>query len=752
MRSIVVALSMLAVLAIPSEASAKCPKPAKPAKEKHDNGALRSVSCRLADGSKHGEYEEWAANGTVVARGSFDKDKRVGDWKTWYDNGERKEECAYKRGERHGECSEWHSTGKQKSISEWNDGRRDGPWKLWNKEGVLLEDGAYVADFSQTGLDHRHGKLTRYYDTGEKKSEEVYDHGDASGPWVEWYKNGVVMRLGEKRGDRFSGLVEEWHDTGRKSMSGTYREGLLTGEVTFYARSGRLLEVANYREGGRHGLAKVYNVDGNETVIQCYQYGERQWVTDEVSKASGLECPDPFAVVFRPEIQSGRDFSEGYAAVNIGGKWGFINDSGGIAIAPQFQDVRYFYRGVAGVTSDGKTWYAIDKTGTKAQGARVPSSSSRGSSGGIVRAVRGGKVDYLKRGKSLWASTENLTATSPAYFRVQKDGKWGYIDAGGAVKIPMKYEYAGEFSEGLAAVGSGGRIGFVNAAGELVIPARYQRARPFHCGLAVVAEFDGKSHYIDRHGLPVSATEFAELNDCSDGLARVKVDQNYGFLHASGRLMISPRFDDIQDFEGGLAAVPLDHQYIDRTGRSVFTGVVSMSPFSEDVAIVNRRDEEGDHYGVLSRSGEFTVFESEVKRTDEPTFGAFSSGVAQIRVKAGVGYVSTAGKTVVEPKYLDGRDFHDGLVATKLQSGWGFIDKSGAVVIEHSFAEVGDFSGGVARASDGKSWGLINKKGAWIVEASYDSVEDMKDGLVRLGKGDAYSYVNASGKVVWPAK
>ena len=138
---------------------------------------------------------------------------------------------------------------------------------------------------------------------------------------------------------------------------------------------------------------------------------------------------------------------------------------------------------------------------------------------------------------------------------MKKDDKWGYIDAAGAEKIGFEYEYASDFSEGLAAVGLAGRIGFINDQGEMVIPARYQRARPFHCGLSVVAEFAGEPHYIDRFGLEVSATEFTEMNDCSNGLARVKVDQNFGFLHQSGRLMISPRFDDIQDFQASIGCI-----------------------------------------------------------------------------------------------------------------------------------------------------------------------------------------------------
>jgi antitoxin component YwqK of YwqJK toxin-antitoxin module len=751
MRVSVVLFSVLGALTFSTTASAKCAKPAKAKKIKFESGALKSESCRLTDGSKHGEYAEWAENGTLIAKGSYDKDKQVGSWETWHPNGAKKEVCEFKRGERVGECSEWHANGKQMSASVWNDGHRDGPWNLWNEDGVLIEDGSYIADFSQTGLDHRHAKLTRFYDTGEKKLEAHYDHGDASGDWIEWHKNGAVKRVGEKRGNRFSGEVNEWHDTGRKAMTGTYREGMLTGEVSYYARSGRLYEQAGYREGARHGLVTVFNKASEPIAYQCFQYGERQWVSAEGSESKRPKCPGPFAVMFKPEIQEGRDFSDGLAAVKIGGKWGYINENGGVAISPQFQNVRYFSRGISGATTDGSTWYAIDKTGTKVASARVPSASAKSSTGGISRVSRSGTVDYTRYGKSLWASTEGPTQTNPALFRASKDGKWGFIDAKGAVAIPFEYEYAGSFSDGLAAVGIGGRVGYVNGSGEVVIAAIYTRGRPFYCGIAVVQQRGEEPVVIDRYGLTVNRTEFSEVHDCVDGLARVKVDQNYGFLHMSGRMMINPRFDDINDFQGGFAAVPLDYQYIDRTGRSIFNGVVAMSPFSEDMAMVNKRGDDGDHFGILKRSGAFTEIKGEVTLSDDPRFEAVSDGMALMRLKKGVGYVSVDGTIAVETKYVDGRSFSEGLAATKLAAGWGFIDKKGSVVVEHGLADVGDFNGGVARASDGKAWGYINKSGDWVVKPAYDAVEDWTNGLARVTKGGSSSYVNASGAVVWSA-
>jgi hypothetical protein len=213
--------------------------------------------------------------------------------------------------------------------------------------------------------------------------------------------------------------------------------------------------------------------------------------------------------------------------------------------------------------------------------------------------------------------------------------------------------------------------------------------------------------------------------------------------------MISPRFDDIRDFQGGFAAVPLDYQYIDHTGRSVFNGVVAMSSFAEDKAMVNKRGDDGDHFGILSRKGTFTEIKGEVKLTDAPRFGSFSEGMALMRLKKGVGYVSAYGKIAVEPKYTDGRDFSDGLAATRAGLGWGFVDKVGSVAVKHEYVEVGDFHGGVAGASDGNKWGLINKTGAWVLKPSYDAVGDWSNGLVRVTKDDASSYVDATGDVVW---
>ena len=76
-----------------------------------------------------------------------------------------------------------------------------------------------------------------------------------------------------------------------------------------------------------------------------------------------------------------------------------------------------------------------------------------------------------------------------------KDGKWGFANPDGIVKIKLQYEDARHFSEGLAAVKKHGRWGYIDKKGEVVIPFNYTFAGDFKRGVAVVMtkEVNGKS-------------------------------------------------------------------------------------------------------------------------------------------------------------------------------------------------------------------------------------------------------------------
>ena len=60
--------------------------------------------------------------------------------------------------------------------------------------------------------------------------------------------------------------------------------------------------------------------------------------------------------------------------------------------------------------------------------------------------------------------------------------------------------------------------------------------------------------------------------DFSEGLAAVKKDDLWGYIDASGKMVIPPRYHWAQEFEDGRAEVTLpdgDEVIIDRTGNVV---------------------------------------------------------------------------------------------------------------------------------------------------------------------------------------
>ena len=154
------------------------------------------------------------------------------------------------------------------------------------------------------------------------------------------------------------------------------------------------------------------------------------------------------------------------------------------------------------------------------------------------------------------------------------NGKFGYKDENGKVIVAPKYDFAYDFSEGLArvhilgeAVGRGYgkaiRSGYINTKGEEVIPLMYTNVYDFQDGLAWVntgGEFidtgfsqqfaGGKWGVIDKNGKVVIPLEYDKISP---------------IYEYEGAKMIQKYFKD------GKAKVTKDGRefYIDKTGKEV---------------------------------------------------------------------------------------------------------------------------------------------------------------------------------------
>ena len=130
------------------------------------------------------------------------------------------------------------------------------------------------------------------------------------------------------------------------------------------------------------------------------------------------------------------------------------------------------------------------------------------------------------------------------------------------------------FSEGLAVIGLKGdeelykrgylKRGFINEDKKVVIPIKYDYALSFSEGLAVVGICEWLSTGIEP--------QFDELENYSEGVAPACIYEKWGYIDRTGASVIKPQFDYAFGFHEGKAKVLTRDPSYDGSGDGVFTG------------------------------------------------------------------------------------------------------------------------------------------------------------------------------------
>jgi CHAT domain-containing protein/tetratricopeptide (TPR) repeat protein len=321
-----------------------------------------------------------------------------------------------------------------------------------------------------------------------------------------------------------------------------------------------------------------------------------------------------------------------------------------------------------------------------------------------------GKFEYV-RGKRLYIDKNGASVMVPPFDDVRRfsgglaqvgfEKKFGYIDRGGRLAIPLQFEIpGGDFSEGRAWVHSDDGLGYIDPTGKLVIPPKYEAAGNFSGGLAWVRE-RGSSYfgYINAGGETVVPPKFSSADDFHEGLAAVRLGERWGYINTKGEWIIPPKFDLARRFSEGLASVRLEpcrqrgctDAFIDKTGAIVIGSVRVLYRsewFSEGMAIFG---EEPSLYGFLDRTGRTLI--GAAYRHALP----FSEGLAAVSPDGEKwGYVNRQGGVVVRPQYDEAMPFSEGRGLVLKGRMWGYVDEAGNETIPARFHEAGEFSEGLA--------------------------------------------------------
>jgi hypothetical protein len=134
---------------------------------------------------------------------------------------------------------------------------------------------------------------------------------------------------------------------------------------------------------------------------------------------------------------------------------------------------------------------------------------------------------------------------------IKKDGRYGFVDQRGRLRIANRYDSIGEFHEGLAAVKLIGKWGFVNTSDQIVVNPNYDNCSLFQNGRAIVSRYK-KFGVIGPLGTPILPLRYDAVKRQPDGKFLLTTSALQGLADEQCNVLVEPRFSVLTEASNGL--------------------------------------------------------------------------------------------------------------------------------------------------------------------------------------------------------
>ena len=193
-------------------------------------------------------------------------------------------------------------------------------------------------------------------------------------------------------------------------------------------------------------------------------------------------------------------FNEGYAKVNLNGKWNFINRTNKLLSDTWFDGVYDF-------------------------------------SNGYAKVMSGDKYNFIDTNGKLLSDTwyDGVDDFHDGYAKVELDDKLNLIDRNGKCVSDTWFDDVYYFYNGHAMVQLNNKWNFIDKNGKCISDTWFDDVDYFYNGYAKV-QLNNKWNFIDKNGKRVSDTWFDEVAYFYNGYARANVRRKYYYIDTNGKL------------------------------------------------------------------------------------------------------------------------------------------------------------------------------------------------------------------------
>ncbi len=207
-----------------------------------------------------------------------------------------------------------------------------------------------------------------------------------------------------------------------------------------------------------------------------------------------------------------------------------------------------------------------------------------------------------------------------------------------------------------------------------------------------------------------------------DNLYRIMVGDKYGFMDASGKIVIEPQFDAAEKcFSDGLCYIKSGKKigYINRIGNIVLEladSIIEASSFNHGLANIT----------------------TEWHLSDDITF-------------IGSGIINANGELVLPAEFVHGATINvDGensyVVVGEIRNNCYMLDSNGDKIGMNCDSILNGFSNGLCAVKFNEKWGYMNTSGELVIDTIYDYVRVFsEDGVARVRKGSEHFFIDKMG-------